>query len=446
MKAEFKSWGRTVDCEAEAKPVYWRNESFPYLREGETCLSYGFGRSYGDSCLNPGGVMLETAGLDRFIAFDDQQGILRCEAGASLSSILKVIVPRGWFLPVCPGTKNITVGGAIANDVHGKNHRVAGTFGCHVERFELLRSNDQRLVCSSQENPDYFLATIGGLGLTGLITWIDLRLKKIETSYVDSEVIPFRDLSEFFRLIEGEEKYEYSAAWVDGMAKRGQVGRGVYFRANHCSSATGKRLTVHSSGGLPGMVIPRWLLNRHSTRMLNGLYCYRQRLEGKVRQVHYDSFFFPLDGFTNWNRIYGGRGFHQYQFVVPESCGEEEMLEILNFMAGSDLPIPLVTIKRFGTIKSPGMLSFPMPGLTFTIDFPNQGEETKRLHRQLDDWVISHRGRLYPAKDARMSADMFLQGYIAVEEFARFVDPRFSSGFWKRVAGKPDTKDIRFRG
>ena len=179
MKAEFKSWGRTVDCEAEAKPVYWRNESFPYLREGETCLSYGFGRSYGDSCLNPGGVMLETAGLDRFIAFDDQQGILRCEAGASLSSILKVIVPRGWFLPVCPGTKNITVGGAIANDVHGKNHRVAGTFGCHVERFELLRSNDQRLVCSSQENPDYFLATIGGLGLTGLITWIDLRLKKM---------------------------------------------------------------------------------------------------------------------------------------------------------------------------------------------------------------------------------------------------------------------------
>ena len=427
-----------MDCEAEAEAVYWRNESFPFLHDGETCLPYGLGRSYGDSCLNPGGIMLETAGLDRLIAFDDEEGILRCEAGASLSSILKVIVPRGWFLPICPGTKNVTVGGAIANDVHGKNHHVAGTFGCHVARFELLRSNDERLICSPEENPGYFAATIGGLGLTGLITWVDLRLKKIETAYVDVEAIAFRDLDEFFSLSEKEKDYEYSVAWVDGMAREDRVGRGVYFRANHCPSDTGRRLTVHSSGALPvPMIPPQWLLSRHSARTFNGLYLYRQRLGGKARRVHYNPFFFPLDGIADWNRFYGRRGFHQYQFVVPESCGEEEMLEILDCLAGSGLPIPLAILKRFGTIESPGMLSFPMPGLTFAVDFPNRGEKTEHLHRQLDEWVMKHGGRLYPAKDARMPADIFLKSYIAVEKFGRFVDPRFSSGFWRRVADKP---------
>ncbi len=444
MKAEFESWGRTVGCEAEAEPIFWRNESFPDLLDGRTCLPYGLGRSYGDSCLNPGGFMLETAGLDRLIAFDDEAGILRCEAGASLDSILKVIVPRGWFLPVCPGTKNVTIGGAIANDVHGKNHHVAGTFGCHVTRFELLRSDDQRLVCSAKENPAYFGATIGGLGLTGLITWAEVRLKRIETAFLDVETIEFGDLGEFFKLCEEEKNYEYTVAWVDGMARGKLVGRGIYFRANHCPSGSGKGLTLHSTGSLPvPTILPGWLLNRLSARVLNGLYFHRQRLRGKARRVHYDPFFFPLDRISHWNRLYGKRGFHQYQFVLPESRGEEGTLEVLDCLARSGLPFPLAILKKFGSVESPGLLSFPRPGFTFAVDFPMLGEKTKRLHRQLDELVMKHGGRLYPAKDARMPAEMFSNSYSAIEEFEAFIDPRFSSGFWRRVTTRKDGDDAK---
>ncbi|MCZ6589743.1 MAG: FAD-binding oxidoreductase, partial [Alphaproteobacteria bacterium] len=211
-----------------------RSTALPTTETGKSVLAYGNGRSYGDSCLNTGGVLIDCRHLDRFISFDDGNGVLRCEAGVLLADILDVAVPRGWFPPVSPGTRLVTVGGAIANDVHGKNHHRAGTFGCHLRCFELLRSNGDRLLCSPDENQEYFQATIGGLGLTGVVTWAEMQLKPISCAYIDQEVIRFHDLAGFFRLSEAsDEEFEYTVAWIDCLAKGSSLGRGLFVRGNH---------------------------------------------------------------------------------------------------------------------------------------------------------------------------------------------------------------------
>jgi FAD/FMN-containing dehydrogenase len=414
------------------EPVFWRDESLPDLN-GRTCLPFGLGRTLGDSCLNDGGTLLECTGLDRMIAFDPDSGVIRCEAGVTFAEILDFAVPRGWFLPTTPGTKFVTVGGAIANDVHGKNHHRVGTFGCHVTAFELLRSDGQRLRCSSSENADWFAATIGGLGLTGLITWAEFKLHRIAGPMIAEESVKFGNLEEFLAISQqSDNEFEHSVSWLDCLATGESLGRGIFMRGRSAAdSGDGKGRSTRTLAVPVDM--PAFLLNRYTMKAFNTLYYNRQRARIVRRNVHYDHFFYPLDAILHWNRIYGRRGYFQYQFVVPFSQGNNAVREILTQISFSGRGTFLAVMKAFGSIKSPGLLSFPRPGLTLALDFPNDGDGVLRLFDELDQVVLAAGGRLYPAKDSRMSAEMFQASYPEWREFSAFIDPAFSSSFWRRV-------------
>lgn len=435
LSQNVQSWGRYPQvAPARVVPVYWRHE-VPELASFEVpVLPYAYGRSYGDSCLNEGGVMLDVSHLRRLLAFDEHEGLLRCEAGVSLAEILAVIVPRGWFLPVTPGTKYVSVGGAIANDIHGKNHHRAGTFGCHVTCFELLRSNGERLLCSPTENSKLFRATIGGLGLTGVILWAEFRLKRIANPLIDMERIRFASLDEFMQLSrQSDQEYEYTVSWVDCLVGGKDACRGLFLRGNHAPETA---RVGRQRGQLPLTVpfdLPSLALNTLTVKTFNALY-YRSQLRHAVRKlVHYDPFFYPLDSIKNWNRLYGRRGFLQYQCVVPFDGGDEAMRELLERIRRSGQGSFLTVLKQFGDVQSPGLLSFPRPGLTLALDFACHGQETLRLLDELDTIVRASGGAVYPAKDARMSAQSFQVYFPRWQEFARHKDPGFSSSFWRRV-------------
>lgn len=410
----------------------WRDAALP--AGGSSLLPYGLGRSYGDSCLNDGGSLLLTRGLDRFIAFDEQQGILRCESGVSLAEILSLAVPRGWTLPVTPGTKNVTVGGAIANDVHGKNHHRAGTFGRHVRAFELLRSDGSRHLCSPSGNEALFGATIGGLGLTGLITWAELQLKPIASPLIDGETVKFGGLSEFFELnTQSERDFEYTVAWIDCHATGRSLGRGHYLRGNHAPPIEGAAKPTSGVQLAVPFALPSFVLNPLTVRLFNFAYYHRQIRRVRRRLVGFDPFFYPLDFVQRMNLLYGRSGFFQYQCVLPPADSPHLVKELLARIARSKEASFLVVLKTFGTLDSPGWLSFPRPGVTLAVDFRNRGEDTLRLFRSLDEVVNEAGGALYPAKDARMTGEAFRRAFPRWEEFSKQVDPRFSSSFWRRV-------------
>jgi FAD/FMN-containing dehydrogenase len=414
-------------------PIVWRTEPPPLDRLDRSILPFGLGRSYGDSCLNDGGLLLDTKALDRLIAFDAGNGLLRCEAGVTLAAILALTVPKGWFLPVVPGTRWVSVGGAIANDIHGKNHHRAGTFGAHVVRLELLRSSGDRLVCSPEENAELFHATVGGLGLTGLILWAEIRLNRIPGAGIALERIRFGSLDEFFTLTESDQQYEYTVAWVDCLARGRRLGRGIFMRGDHAgwpgappSPLVEARLRVPCDA-------PAGLINRATMRAFNELY-YRRQVRGRTRSlVPYTPFFFPLDTVADWSRLYGAAGFLQYQCVVPEQPGSAGMREIFERMTRSGEAPSLAVLKRFGDVPSPGLLSFPRPGLTLAVDFAFRGQRTLALLEDLDRVVRDAGGAVYPAKDARMSPESFRRFFPQWERFAVHVDPKFSSSFWRRV-------------
>jgi len=416
--------------------VYWRSE-LPDLGQFErSVLPYAYGRSYGDSCLNEGGVSLDVSHLRRFISFDEETGVICCEAGVSLADILEVVVPRGWFIPVSPGTKFVSVGGAIANDVHGKNHHKAGTFGCHVVRFKLLRSNGERLVCSPTQNTELFQATIGGLGLTGMILWAEIRLKPIVNPYIDMESIQFSSLDEFMQIsAETDKKYEYTMSWVDILIGGDALCRGIYMCGNNDQSRDRAKKLVKKK--LPLAVpfdFPAFVLNSLTVKSFNELIFHTQLSKRVHKVVSYEPFFYPLDVIHNWNRMYGKRGFLQYQFVVPFDDGFGAMRDILGRIRKSGEGSFLTVLKTFGSIQSPGMLSFPRPGLTLALDFAYGGAKTLRLLDDLDKIVRESRGAVYPAKDARMSAENFEAFFPRWQEFSKYVDPHFSSSFWRRVS------------
>ena len=398
-------------------------------------LAFAQGRSYGDTCLNDGGILLDTTALSNIISFDRQLGVIRCEAGTTLAEILELIVPHRWFLPVTPGTKQVSVGGAIAHDVHGKNHHRAGTFGCYVRQFELLRSSGERLVCSPTQHAELFRATIAGMGLTGLITWAEFQLKPIDSPNIAIERVPFANLDQFYSLAAVSDRdYEYTVAWLDCGSGGSKVGRGILTRGN--TPKTDKPLTRRVEGARLMRVpfdAPNFILNRLTADLLNALYYRVQSRQAATELVHYEPFFFPLDAVANWNRIYGRRGFFQYQCVVPYDQ-REAIEEILARITRSGLTAVLGVLKTFGEIASPGMLSFPRPGVTLAVDFPNQGARTLRLLDQLDEVTQAARGAVYPAKDARMSAESFQAYFPDWQVFSRYIDPRFSSGFWRRVS------------
>lgn len=409
--------------------LYWREDA-EFTKHDTTFLAYGQGRSYGDVCLNSKGTLLDTRNLNRFIAFDPKNGILRCESGITFAEILAFIVPLGWFLPVVPGTQMISLGGAIANDIHGKNHHIKGSFGRYVRCFELLRSNGEYFVCSPEQNVDYYKATIGGIGLTGLITWAELDLMPIQSAYLSVETIQFKHLDEFFVLSQmAQDKYSYTVAWFDGLAQGKSLGRGIFMQANHCDDFVFNSPKRHQ---IP-CVIPPILLNHWTIKCFNQAYYHKQFKKIHYSRQSYQTFFFPLDRMKNWNKGYGRRGFYQYQCVLPDTA---ILKELLSMIAQSRQGSFLSVLKTMSDLRSPGILSFAMQGVTLAMDFVNYGEETLRLLEKLDNWVLAQGGRVYLAKDARMSRQTFKAYYPQYMNLESHKDERFTSDLWRRVMGE----------
>lgn len=394
-------------------------------------LPFGQGRTYSDTCVNSGGTLIDTSRLDRLVSFDEQDGVLCCESGATLGSILEMSVPRGWFVPVCPGTKNVSVGGAIAHDVHGKNHELAGCFGRYVRRFELLRSSGERLVCSPTDNVELYRATIGGLGLTGLIVWAELQLRPITSPMFDTERIRFSGVGEFFSIAESQ-KREYTLAWVDSIARGGD--RGIFLGGDHASGSK-EQLANHRPPrrmGVPA-AMPAVLFNRATMRLANVVYRGAQLRKTVRGSAHYEPFLFPQDSVHASNRVYGRRGVFAYQCLIPADRARDVVPEVLKRISRRGMQSLVTVLKIFGDRPSPGMLSFSRRGISMACGFPNDRRPVLRLLAELDEIVREANGLLYPAKDIRMPGESFRASFPQWQEFARHVDPRFSSSFWRRV-------------
>jgi FAD/FMN-containing dehydrogenase len=426
------SWGRLDHAEHNVRPLNNIQGVGLALRDGAPGIAYGMGRSYGDVCLNPGGTLWTTAGLDHFIKFDDESGSLICEAGVVLRDIQRLAVPRGWSLPVTPGTQLITVGGAIANDVHGKSHHVNGTFGDHVRSLTLIRTDGSQIVCGPDIRADWFAATVGGIGLTGLITRAEIQLRRIPGPWIETQTVPFSNLDEFFAISnESDSHWENSVSWLDCVSSGG--GRGLFMRGNPVA-ANSKKVTHRIALPIP-LVPPFSLVNKLSLRAFNSAYFQINRRRTEKALTHYEPFLYPLDNVQEWNRMYGPRGFFQYQSVVPRENGHDVTAAMLHEISTSGQGSFLAVLKTFGERIPVGMLSFPRPGVTFALDFPNRGKETLQLLDRLDAIVGEAGGRIYLAKDARMSREMFESGYPRIHEFLDYRDPGMSSAMSRRLLG-----------
>lgn len=430
------SWGRYPDTPQTGHTCSWRDQLPELLKrtvaEQGFTLAYGNGRSYGDSCLALSDHVLYARSLDRFISVDWERGRIVAEAGVTLAEILALAIPHGWFLSVTPGTQFATLGGAIANDVHGKNHHRKGTFGNHVHSFGLLRNGHELLTCSAGENPALFAATIGGLGLTGIISWVEISLMPIRSSQIDSTAVRFGSLAEFFTLSsELDRQHEYSVAWIDCLATGPATGRGVFIVGDHADYG---QLGVDQRRKLyVPLTPPVSLINNLSLRAFNETYWRTHTASGKEARISYEPFFYPLDRILHWNRIYGRKGFQQYQCVIPDSAAEATLTELLAIIAHSGVGSFLAVLKRCGNIASPGLLSFPLPGTSLALDFPQSNYLERELFPRLDSIVHLAGGRLYPAKDAHMSGHDFRHAYPAWEQLEALRDPALNSRFWKRV-------------
>lgn len=415
------------------------------LPAGDCWLAHGNGRSYGDVALNIGHTLVHTRWLDRYLAFDEASGELTCEAGVTLARIVRDFLPRGWFLPVVPGTRFVTVGGAIANDVHGKNHHAMGSFGDHVSEIGLQRSDGTRIVCSPQHEAGWFAATVGGLGLTGLITHARLRLRRVPHGWMSVHAQRFRGLDEFFeRNAAAEAAHEYTVSWIDCLSG-GDAGarglRGVLLAGDHAPAdavltlrGQPPRMPPEPAQRSVPLTPPLSLINPLSLRAFNALYYARAPRDAQFLQ-HLWAYFWPLDALLHWNRIYGPRGLLQYQFVVPPAQSREVIAEVLTEIHRAGSGSFLAVLKTFGTRPAPGRLSFARPGLTLALDFPNQ-PALRGLFARLDAIVQAAGGALYPAKDALGSPALFHAAYPAWQDFARWRDPAISSTFVRRMEGR----------
>jgi FAD/FMN-containing dehydrogenase len=397
-------------------------------------LPYGNGRSYGDSCQTERGILADMRSLNRIIAFDTESGLLTAEAGVLLSDIIAKVAPHGYFPPVVPGTQFVTLGGAIANDVHGKNHHRRGTFGCHVERIDLLKSDGRTYLCTPGSNARLFQATIGGMGLTGLILSATIRLMRVPSLDVEETVTPFGHLDDYFdRAEEADEANEYAVAWLDQLAGGRNAGRGILLCGNHLeggSQAVGRTEPKLSVPFQP----PINLLNRPFLTAFNTAYRWSRSRGSPTRRTGYQGFFFPLDGVANWNRLYGPQGLFQHQSVIPFEAARETIPLLLRTAREAGQGSFLTVLKRFGDVKSPAMLSFPRPGYTLTLDFPNRGRRTLELLKELDAITVDAGGGVNPYKDARMSASTFAASFLDWQRLEFMRDPAFMSSFWERTA------------
>lgn len=427
----ISSWGRLSACPHNVINLNPSKLSELICRGPHPGVAYGMGRSYGDACLNPEGTLWVTTGLDHFVAFDESTGRLVCEAGVLLRDIQRIAIPRGWMLPVTPGTQLVTVGGAIANDVHGKNHHALGSFGDHIHSLTLIRTDGESIQCGPNERADWFSATVGGLGLTGVIIQAEIQLRRVAGPWLATETIPYRNLDEFFQLAdESEVEWEHTVSWIDCV---NGGGRGLFMRGN--STLAEDRATPKARTLVMPIVPPISLVNRLSLRPFNMAYYHFKKSQPAKTFTHYESFFYPLDNLLEWNRMYGPRGFFQYQSVVPREIGRDAVQAMLTEIARAGDGSFLAVLKTFGRRKSVGMLSFPQTGVTLALDFPNRGAVTHKLFDRLDAIVRTAQGRLYPAKDARMPRELFAAGYPYLSDFMRYRDPGISSRLSRRLMG-----------
>ena len=350
-------------------------------------LAHGLGRSYGDAALVADGRMVLTRRLDRMLSFDPTTGWLEVEAGVSLEEIIRTFVPRGFFPPVVPGTQFVTIGGALGCDIHGKNHHVDGTFADHVRRVELLTGSGEVVVCDAEHEPDLFWATVGGMGMTGIILSLQLKLVPIDNPFIEMESVRVESLDHFFEVSAESGDFTHTVSWIDCVTTGAAMGRGIFMRGRYAPAGTRGSVSLLQRVGqlAPGLLDfrvdgPNWLLNAASIRAFNETY-FRKQAKGVTRStVHYEPFFFPLDNVRQWNRLYGERGFLQYQFVVPPDPEHRAIRQVLAEITRSGLGSFLAVIKEFGERQHPG-LSFPAPGTTLALDFGHAGTPAARPAR-----------------------------------------------------------------
>ncbi|MBI4199745.1 MAG: FAD-binding oxidoreductase [Chloroflexi bacterium] len=445
VRKRLSGWGRFPVEEAWV----YRPDSLEDVREllpGGNLTLRGLGRSYGDASLNKDGNVADLTRLDRFLDFDGETGRLTCEGGVSLAEVLEVFVPRGWFLPVTPGTKFVTVAGAIASDVHGKNHHNASSLSRHVESMALLLASGETVLCSRESLPDLFWATAGGMGLTGIIAQATFRLRRIETSFLHYKAVRARDLDHMLETLEQyDPHYDYSVAWIDGLAGGKDLGKGVVLLGSHAPLA--ELPTQQRRSPLPVLARRRLsvsrpppfsVVNRMTIRLLNTSYRFTHRPREAL--VGYDGFFYPLDGVGAWNRLYGSGGFLQHQSVFPLQASRETLVRLLEMVVKSRHASSLVILKKFGPQE--GLLSFPMPGYTVAMDFPVYSAPFLALVSAMDELVAQSGGRVYLAKDACLSRERFQAMYPRWKEWLAAkerYDPRgaFTSSMARRLGLAP---------
>ncbi|HEX8098184.1 MAG TPA: FAD-binding oxidoreductase [Pyrinomonadaceae bacterium] len=441
-RRELSGWGRYPRSRSFVlRPVCAREVAPPC--EGQM-IARGQGRCYGDAAQVEGGSVMMTERLARFKSFDEETGWLRAEAGATLAQVLAEFLPRGWFPKVTPGTKHVSLGGCVAADVHGKNHHRDGTFGAHVRGLEIVLADGTRARCSPDENAPLFRAAVGGMGLTGVITEVECRLSRVESAYMIVQHRSARDLDASIELLESDAWDDsYTVAWVDCLARGASLGRGVFMRGHHATAAElpanvvePLKMKARAEVGVP-FDLPGWFLNRAAARAFNELYYRRQGARREPFLADYESFFYPLDRLGDWNRLYGGRGFVQYQCVLPTAGAREGLRALLERIALGGYPCFLAVLKRFGP-EGEGLLSFPLEGYTLALDLPLGDPGLFAFLDGLDLIVLEHGGRVYLAKDARMKAETFRAMHSRLPEWRRvkaLVDPenRFTSDLARRL-------------
>jgi decaprenylphospho-beta-D-ribofuranose 2-oxidase len=429
MNKRISNWGNYPVIETNEKSFTYDEELQQLLLENESFIPRGNGRCYGDASLSP--TTISTLKYDKILFFDKILGIFECQSGLTLDEILDVVVPAGWFLPVTPGTKFITVGGAVASDIHGKNHHTEGSFSNHIHEMEILLSSGNTIICSPGLNSDLFEATCGGMGLTGIIMRVKFKLKKIETSYIRQKQIKAENLQELIGLFDKYKEFTYSVAWIDCLKRGKYSGRGILILGEHASlmelNENKKKEPLKISGkkqfNFP-FYLPSWSLNTFTVKVFNFLF-YGKNLKKEINNLTgYESFFYPLDIILHWNRGYGKKGFVQYQFVI-QLDSKDGLIEILQKIGDKGMGSFLVVLKVFG--KQESIISFPKEGYTLALDFPVRTGLFEFLD-ELDQIVTRCGGRIYMSKDARMKPEVLREGYPDLESFKEIVRKYDPSG------------------
>lgn len=422
MKKEIANWGNYPVMESDEKTFSFTEDIQQYVKQTTGYIPRGNGRCYGDASLADKTV--STLKYDKILSFDTEKGILECQSGLTLDKVLEVIVPKGWFLPVTPGTKFITVGGAVASDVHGKNHHIDGSFSNHILAMDILMGDGEIMTCSRENNAELFWSTCGGMGLTGIITRVVFDLKKIETSYIKQKQVKAKNLEEVLQFFEEYSHYTYSVAWIDCLKKGKNFGRSILILGEHAKvdelpankKSEPLKFPAKKQITFP-FNLPSFVLNKFTVKAFNFLYYGKNTKKEINNVVSYEPFFYPLDAILHWNRGYGKKGFVQYQFVIPLE-NKQGLIDILKRISDEGLGSFLAVLKVFG--KQDDLISFPMEGYTLALDFPIRDGLFKFLD-ELDEIVLQNNGRIYLSKDARMKPEIFKRSYARAEEFSGLI-------------------------